>query len=176
MAIAFFWIPASSPHAAQEDLNRFLASRRVLAVDRQFIADGLNSAWSVAVDHDDGVAGGAGASTEKARVDYREILDPATFAVFATLRARRKELAELEGVPAHVIATNEQMAQIARMRAASLDDLKQVDGLGESRLRRYGRALLDVVAAASKPGVPVGSLSEERSKAPGEPLWREAGR
>lgn len=158
MPLAFFWIPACHPQAAQDELNRFLGSRRVLAVDRQFVANADGSAWSVAVDYEDGAAGSSAAGPDKARVDYREVLDPATFAVFAALRTKRKELAEQEGMPAYVIVTNEQMAQIARMRAVSLDDLKQVAGMGESRIRRYGRALLDAVAACapSAPQAPEG--------------------
>ena len=155
MAIAFFWIPASHPQTAQDELNRFLGSHRVLSLDKHLIVDGGNSAWSVAVDYEDGAAGSPSpASPDKGRIDYREVLDPATFAVFAALRTKRKELAEQEGVPAYVIVTNDQLAQIARMRAASLDDLKQIQGLGENRLRRYGRALLDAVAAAGAAGAP----------------------
>jgi len=151
--MACFWIPANHPWEAQAELNKFLASHRVLAVDRNFVANANDSAWSVAVDY---AAGSAPSQTsvapEKSRIDYREVLDPATFAVFAALRTKRKELAEQEGVPAYVIVTNEQIAQIARMRASTLDDLKEVPGLGENRVRRYGRALLDAVAACP-PGV-----------------------
>jgi superfamily II DNA helicase RecQ len=149
MAIACFWIPAKDPADAQDELNKFLASHRVLAMDRHFVANGNESAWGVAVDYADaGRASQTSGGPDKSRVDYREVLDPATFAVFAALRTRRKELAEQEGVPAYVIVTNEQMAQIARMRAASMDELKQVAGLGENRLRRYGRALLETIASA----------------------------
>jgi len=200
MAIACFWIPANNPWDAQDDLNKFLAAHRVLAMDRHFVANGNDSAWSVAVDYaDGGRASQTGNAPDKSRVDYREVLDPATFALFAALRTKRKELAEQDGVPAYVIVTNEQMAQIARMRAASMDDLKQVAGLGENRLRRYGRALLETIAATttSVSGLPqlrtwqkpstdqargrsrmnrpdprfpsVGSLSEGRSKALGRP-------
>jgi superfamily II DNA helicase RecQ len=160
MAIACFWIPANHPWDAQDEVNKFLASHRVLAVDRHFVANGNDSAWSVAVDYADGNSQPS-AAPDKARVDYREVLDPATFAIFAALRSRRKELAEQEGVPAYVIVTNEQMAQIARMRAASMDDLKQVAGLGENRLRRYGRALLETIAASAKPA----ASGEESSQA-----------
>jgi superfamily II DNA helicase RecQ len=162
VAIAFFWIPASFPQAAQDELNRFLGSHRVLAVDRHFIPNAESSAWSVAVDYEDGAASTATpANQDKGRVDYREVLDPATFALFAALRTKRKELAEQEGVPAYVIVTNEQMAQIARMRAASLDDLKQVAGIGENRLRRYGRALIDTVAACAGAAAPGEDASSE---------------
>jgi superfamily II DNA helicase RecQ len=160
MAIACFWIPANHPWDAQDELNKFLASHRVLAVDRHFVANGNDSAWSVAVDYADGNSQ-SGAVPDKSRIDYREVLDPATFAIFAALRTKRKELAEQEGVPAYVIVTNEQMAQIARMRAASMDDLKQIAGLGENRLRRYGRALLETIAASAK----TTSSGEESSQA-----------
>jgi superfamily II DNA helicase RecQ len=132
-------------------------------MDRNFVVNANESAWSVAVDYADGSAPSqTSAAPEKSRIDYREVLDPATFAVFAALRTKRKELAEQEGVPAYVIVTNEQMAQIARLRAASMDDLKGVPGLGENRLRRYGRALLETIVACAGAATPVEASTDQR--------------
>ena len=148
------------PGEAQDGLNRFLSSHRVVAVDQHF--DMAHSAWAVAVDYVDGSAPDqSGLSSGKPRVDYREVLDPETFTVFAALRTKRKELADREGVPAYVIVTNEQMAQIARLRAASLDDLKQVAGLGENRVRRYGRALLEAIASCKQAAPPEAPGNDE---------------
>jgi hypothetical protein len=88
VSYAFFWIPARRATDAQEELNRFLGGHRVIAVDRQFVSDGERSGWAVAVDY---VGGTPPAPGTKSRIDYREVLDAETFAVFAALRARRKE-------------------------------------------------------------------------------------
>lgn len=48
------------------------------------------------------------------RTDYREILSPSEFALFAKLRELRKWLAAQEGVPVYAVLTNEQMAALGR--------------------------------------------------------------
>ena len=66
-------------------------------------------------------------------VDYREVLDPETFAVFAALRELRKKIAAEEGVPIYAIMTNEQLAAVAQRRCQSLSDLESLEGLGPAR-------------------------------------------
>src|SRR3990167_3818425 len=122
----FFTVPALDARAAQDEMNRFCATQRVVAVERQFVACGPSSFWAICVQ----VASGAGALPEalKApekrsgersaaeRVDYKEVLGEADFARFADLRVWRKSVAEHEGVPVYAVFTNEQLAEIARRR------------------------------------------------------------
>ena len=49
MELQFFTIPASPPNEAEEELNRFLRSIRLLTIQREFVADGVNSRWFLAV-------------------------------------------------------------------------------------------------------------------------------
>ncbi len=49
MQYRFFWINAESPTAGETALNQFLASHRILGIEREFIAAGKHSAWSVCV-------------------------------------------------------------------------------------------------------------------------------
>jgi hypothetical protein len=82
-----------------------VGTHRVITVERQFVADGANSLWSVCVSYVDGEARPS-AEKRQRRIDYREILSPNEFAIFAKLRALRKEMAEREGVPFYALFTN----------------------------------------------------------------------
>ena len=67
--------------------------------------DGANSAWAVCVTY---VAGeGRPEPFRRERVDYRDVLSEADFAVFVKLRALRKKLAETNGVPAYALFKDE---------------------------------------------------------------------
>ena len=85
------------------------------------------------------------------KVDYKDVLTDAEFAVFARLRALRKEMSEREGIAAYAIFTNEQLAEIVRGRIASLAGLRQLPGVGEARTERYGAAFLTIVQEAALP-------------------------
>jgi hypothetical protein len=52
-----FTIPVFDGDACVEDLNRFLAAQRILAVDRQFVQAGISSAWAVWVSFEPGGEG-----------------------------------------------------------------------------------------------------------------------
>lgn len=161
----FFAIPALNSRDAQDELNRVCAGRRVVAVERQFVAAGLDSFWAFCVtvapgagplpdalktpEHRSGSRGNGAAS---ARVDYKQVLSEADFAVFADLRAWRKEAAEQDGVPVYAVFTNEQLAEMARQRVGAIADLGAIDGIGPARLDRYGAAVLERLQAIAGPG------------------------
>jgi ATP-dependent DNA helicase RecQ len=66
--------------------------------------------------------------------------------LFEALRARRRELAAESGVPPYVIFHDSTLRGISESRPASLFELGQVQGVGEAKLKRYGEAMLAVVA------------------------------
>jgi superfamily II DNA helicase RecQ len=89
-------------------------------------------------------------------VDYKQILSPEDFAVFVKLRQWRKTAAEKEGIPVYTIFTNEQLAEIARLRVGSKTELGRIEGIGEGRLKKYGDEVLQVL---NQSGVTGGSDS-----------------
>jgi superfamily II DNA helicase RecQ len=167
MQLRFFSIPASGDPVGEEELNQFLRSHRVLAVQREFVAQGSGSYWSLVVEFLEGSpASGAGRSSG-ARPDYKQLLAPQDFAVFLRLRQWRKLAAEEEGVPVYTIFTNEQLAEMARLRPTTKDALGSIAGVGTARLERYGETVLGMVRgdqASTEPRVPAGPDAPEREE------------
>ncbi len=64
------------------------------------------------------------------------------------LRRWRLETARAAGVPAYVVFHDATLAAIASARPTSLGELLRVSGVGESKLRKYGDAILELVRAA----------------------------
>lgn len=154
MQYRFFTIPVHAGDAAAEDLNRFLTSHRILAVDRQLITDAANSAWAICVSFDEARAAQRSglSSFRPQRIDYREIMTEPEFAVFARLRALRKQMAEAEGIPSYAIFNNDQLAQIVRRRIVASAQLRAIPGVGEARVGKYGEAFLGLMRDAALPG------------------------
>ncbi len=61
---------------------------------------------------------------------------------FEKLRTLRLELAREQGVPPYVIFSDRTLAEMAERRPRSLDDLREVPGVGDVKLARYGDAFL----------------------------------
>lgn len=141
MHYQFFTIRAIDPAEGSGQLNAFLASNSVLAVERQFVADGANSFWSVCVSTAPQEVSASKARSKRG-VDYREVLSPNHFAIYARLRTLRNKLAEEQGTPAYAIFTNEQLAAMAQLNEFTLQAFSAIEGIGEKRLSLYGPAFL----------------------------------
>jgi superfamily II DNA helicase RecQ len=124
MSIQFKLFTLSAFEVTQDEssLNLFLRQHRVLKVHREFVQDQQNAYWSLLVEYLDsaqGLSEGDRKSTSKSRVDYKEVLSPENFAVFAKLRDWRKQQAEEGGVPVYAIFTNQQLAEMVTLRVTS---------------------------------------------------------
>lgn len=152
MQVDFFTIPVQAGTEAAEELNRLLSSSRILTVDRQFVADGASSFWSICVVSQTGpLRTGKGAPGKKGAVDYREVLSAEDFAVYARLRELRKELAQREAVPPYAVFTNEQLAAIVQGRVTSVTALKEIEGVGDARVDKYGMSVVTLMTSLASP-------------------------
>jgi ATP-dependent DNA helicase RecQ len=66
-------------------------------------------------------------------------------ALLAALKARRREIAEDQGVPAYVVFPDRTLIEMATLRPTSPAELRAIHGIGEAKLARYGEAFLRVV-------------------------------
>lgn len=148
MQIRVFTVPVSDSGDMQDDLNRFLRGKRILEVCQQFVADGPNSQWCFLVKYlESDVKPAAVTAGRPLRIDYKDQLDPVSFARFARLRAIRKKLSEEDGIPAFAVFTDEQMAELAKQELFSPEGMKQVRGIGEGKAERYAARIQKLLEA-----------------------------
>ncbi|NLB68428.1 MAG: helicase [Lentisphaerae bacterium] len=154
MRFKTFTVSVGDPGGCEE-MNRFLAGHRVLTVQREFIQNGRESCWAFCIEYLEAAPSSAYAGTRREKVDYKEVLPPAQFAVFSRLRECRKRLAAQEGLPAFAVCTDEQLAAISRLEQLTMASLKSIKGIGDAKAARYGEALIQSFA---------GSVAKETEK------------
>ena len=144
MAFKFITIPIHDGSEAEAELNQFLNSYKILSVDRRWVDQGAASFWTFCVDYLPRPlpGGGATAPNMRGKIDYREVLKPEDFAVFALLRDWRKAVSQEEAVPVYTIFTNEQLAQKVQTRAKTKAALEKIPGIGAARVDKYGDKIL----------------------------------
>ncbi len=148
MPFKIFHIPIRDPVPAESELNAFLASHSVLAVDRRWVEQGPDSFWAFCVDYVAKSPGGSnppGRASKPRGKDYKELLSPDQFTRYAKLRDLRKEIAQAEAVPIYTVFTNEQLAQMVRTNVASTADMAHIEGVGEARIDKYGARFLELL-------------------------------
>ncbi len=158
MKYHFARIPVIDDGSVAEEFNRFCAGRKIVQVDKHFVADGERSFWAICVGYLDG--DNKNTVNNRIRIDYREVLNDEDFSVYAKLRTERKSIAEAEGIPAYSVFTNEQLAALVTGKIATKDDMRKIDGIGSTRIDKYADAMLAIlVAKGAKSNAP----SKDRS-------------
>ena len=78
--------------------------------------------------------------------------------LFDELRALRKQLADEQNVPAYVVFSDATLAEMAARQPGTSAELLEVNGVGQTKLERYGDAFLGAIAerasGGSSPGGP----------------------
>ncbi|MEM8938830.1 MAG: DNA helicase RecQ [Bacteroidota bacterium] len=65
--------------------------------------------------------------------------------LFGMLKALRKDIAHQEDLPPYVIFSDPSMEEMATLYPTSMDDLKQIVGVGESKARKFGQPFLELI-------------------------------
>ena len=90
-------------------------------------------------------AGGKSRRAAEGRLAPAE-LTPEAQAVFERLRAWRTGVAKEQGLPPYVIFHDSTLREIAASAPSTLAELARVNGVGETKLARYGQQMLDLLA------------------------------
>ena len=145
MQVKLFTIPLFDNEAELNEMNGFLRAQKVLTIDKQFVSVGENAYWSFCITYlqlskQSTMAQNA---QRQNKIDYKEVLDVATFAVFSTLRTIRKQIAENEAVPAYAVFTDSELAEIAKLENIDVAHLQSIQGIGQKKAEKYGQVLCE---------------------------------
>jgi ATP-dependent DNA helicase RecQ len=83
-------------------------------------------------------------SPRKARIALDNDLDQA---LYESLRTARQQMAKKRRVPAYVIFHDKTLIELAKARPQSFDEMLNISGIGEAKLKKFGQTLLDVILA-----------------------------
>ncbi|MBF0202606.1 MAG: HRDC domain-containing protein, partial [Desulfamplus sp.] len=149
----FFSIPLGRESDDEDELNAFLKGVQIVTVHRELICQESRYYWAIAVEYQ---AGGSRpkdvrkSELAKKKIDYREVLSPEDFAIYVKLRDWRKETAAREALQLFNVFMNEQLAAMIQKRVTTKSALKEIEGVGEARVAKYGDAVLAILKDSFK--------------------------
>ena len=148
---ASFFISPFGEKSVTDELNTFLRSHRIVNVEKKLIDGERGTGWLFLIEYGtDGGKNAPNASTQ--RIDYREVLNAAEYALFDKLRNVRKDAAEKAGIPVYAVFTNEQLAAMVKKPPKTAKDLLAIAGVGEARVKQYGGVFLQIFLAEEQTG------------------------
>ncbi|SFG84185.1 ATP-dependent DNA helicase RecQ [Palleronia marisminoris] len=86
--------------------------------------------------------------TEKDRPAAKALVSDEDAPLLSALKARRRAFAEAQGVPAYVIFNDRTLIEMAETKPSDMDAMARIGGVGATKLERYGREFLQVIAGA----------------------------
>ena len=142
MKVKFFTFNILHAEEEEDRLNAFLSSHRVASMQRELVSFADRAYWVITIEYPGGPVTQTGRPASQPKIDYREVLSDDDFRVFSGLRELRKEIAEREKIQLFAVFTNAQLAEMARGRARTIEDLVKIAGVGEAKLDKYGEAFV----------------------------------
>jgi superfamily II DNA helicase RecQ len=136
MQIKLFTIPVGDSGTALDEMNRFLRNNKMLEVQSELISNENGAYWCFCVRYIEKMSSPAGYDKSK-KVDYKHILDEATFQKFSKLREIRKKVAADEGIPAFAVFTDEELAALAKLETITERTMLSVKGIGDKKVERF---------------------------------------
>lgn len=141
MPVRFFTVAFDPKHEVFQDehLHQFLLNKQINSLRAEFFQANGKAYWTVFVEYEPVLR------AQHAR--GVEALDEPQRLLFQRLREWRRTTADQKGIPAYMIATDNELIAIVQQSPRSLEALKQIRGFGKKKLAQYGQAVLDLIAA-----------------------------
>ena len=74
-------------------------------------------------------------------IDWQDIDED----LFQVLRAKRRQLADANKVPAYIVFGDKTLKDMSRVKPVSLEEFSTVFGVGEAKLAQYGEAFINEI-------------------------------
>jgi len=124
MQVKLFTIPINEIESYNEELNKFLRSHKIIEVDKHLVQNGVSYNWCFYISYI-GITQNTKFSTKK-KIDYMQVLDTATFAIFSKLREIRKQIAVKHAVSAYIVFTDAELAEIAKLKEPNVNNIRNI--------------------------------------------------
>lgn len=130
----------------EAELNRFLRGHRILKVEHQFLERELQ--WAFLVSYLDGEqkeTAPIARRNEQKKFEPEKELDKEQLERYQRYSELRLNLAHKYAVKAYVVFTNRELGELAKFEKLGVEELRQVEGVGEARISQYGMEFLEML-------------------------------
>ena len=90
------------------------------------------------------------AASKARRPAVKTLINEEDEPLLSALKAKRRELAEAQGVPAYIIFNDRTLIEMAEARPADLDGMARISGVGAKKLETYGAIFLSVLTGETE--------------------------
>ena len=138
MQYKIYSIPLIGGETELEEMNHFIRSHKVADVVKQLVTSEDMTCWSFCITYlPTSQPLSDNSEPRRAKVDYRLVLDEASFSRFTIMRKVRKAMAESLAIPPYAIFTDAEMSEVAKLTSVTSSALKGISGIGANKVEKY---------------------------------------
>lgn len=129
----------------QQMLDEFLGKHQIVKVETAFVNN--DNYWSVFL-YFDALKTVATTVKESKPAKYAaesEDLSPDEEKILYALKEWRSDKAKEQNLPTYFIATNKELASVARYKPAKKEELLDIKGFGKHKIENYGEEILEIL-------------------------------
>jgi len=154
MQIKLFTIPVGDSGGALQEMNAFLRGNKILEVENKLMGNENGAYWCFCVRYIERAYPEAGGEKETKKVDYKKLLDEATFEKFSKLREMRKKVAADEGISTFIVFGDEELAELAKLDEITEKAMLGIKGIGEKKVERFAKHFITPPKTDETTGIP----------------------
>jgi superfamily II DNA helicase RecQ len=147
MQVQIFSIQAIDNSEDLQKFNAFLRGHKIIDIEKQFVNNGSESFWSFCLRYVESPPNNNTnfSNNRKEKIDYKEILDEATFLTFSKLREIRKTIALADAVPAYAVFTDQELSEIAKLSEVTISSIQSINGIGQKKAEKYASQIQNML-------------------------------
>jgi len=129
------------------ELEKFHEGREIIDVSDHFFDHDHEPRLTLVLRYRDLTDSAQSNKKKRTSKDWRSDLDVIDAGLYDEIRAWRGRRSGDEGMPPYLILCNKEVAGIARKRPKTLEGLREIEGVGNAKVERWGREILQLVSA-----------------------------
>lgn len=131
-----------------EELDDYISDKEVLSFDKQFFTHNNCPYWSVMISCRDNDSVNKKENEKKRgyKKDFYKTLDDNQKPLYDVLRKWRLARSKKEGMPPYIIFNNRQLTAIVINKPKNITELREINGIGDSKAENYGPDILELVS------------------------------
>ncbi len=142
MKIKLFTVPVTNVADFNDELNSFLSNNKIVELEKQLIQTSTGAYWCFFINYIEHLSV-RNMYDKSVKVDYKNVLSVEEFKTFDRLRVIRLQISQADNVSAFVVATDAELAEVAKLAKIDLASLQKVKGFGVEKIKKYGKRILE---------------------------------
>jgi superfamily II DNA helicase RecQ len=146
MKLAFFSVECDQSSGIMKDeaVQQFMINKRVHKIKLGYSSATIHTRWNVTILYDTILSNEMENQGNK-KTEFN--LNVQEKQLYQRLKEWRRETADKNKIPIFIIATNQQLLDIIKNKCLTKESFKLVQGFGNSKIQKYGEAVLKIVGA-----------------------------